>query len=96
MSNIDEISIAITREQHEKIKAAVEAGAYATTSEVIRAALRDWEFREELRRLERERIGQLWDEGIASGPSIDGPEAMARLREKHALAPEAMAQDKGR
>ncbi len=68
MSNIDKISIAITREQHEKIKAAVEAGAYATTSEVIRDALRDWEFREELRRLERERIGQLWDEGIASGP----------------------------
>ncbi len=69
MSNIDKISIAITREQHEKIKAAVEAGAYATTSEVIRDALRDWEFREELRRLERERIGRLWDEGIASGPA---------------------------
>jgi len=69
MSTIDKISIAITREQHEKVKAAIARGDYASTSEVIREALRDWELKEELRRLERERIGRLWDEGLASGPS---------------------------
>ena len=73
MSKIDKISIAITREQHAKIKAAVDRGDYASTSEVIRTALREWELKEEMRRLEGERIGRLWDEGIASGPARRGP-----------------------
>jgi antitoxin ParD1/3/4 len=83
MSKIDKISIAITREQHAKIKAAVARGDYASTSEVIRTALREWEVKEEMRRLEGERIGRLWDEGIASGPAVDGPPVMERLRAKY-------------
>ena len=55
MSKIDKISVTVTREQHAKIKAAVERGDYASTSEVIRTALREWELKEELRRLEGER-----------------------------------------
>jgi antitoxin ParD1/3/4 len=68
MNKIDKISISLTREQHAKIKAAVKRGDYASTSEVIRTALREWELKEELRRIEGERIAKLWDEGIASGP----------------------------
>ena len=84
MSKIDKISITVTREQHEKIKAAIDRGDYASTSEVIRAALREWELKEEMRRLEGERLGRLWDEGIASGPAVDGPPVMERLRAKYA------------
>ena len=84
MSKIDKISVTVTREQHAKIKAAVERGDYASTSEVIRTALREWELKEELRRLEGERIGRLWDEGIASGAarerSIDDIVAEAKGR----------------
>lgn len=69
MSKIEKLSVAITSEQHAKIKAAVQRGDYATTSEVIRTALREWELKEEMRRLEGERIAKLWDEGIASGPA---------------------------
>jgi antitoxin ParD1/3/4 len=83
MSKIDKISVAITREQHAKIKAAVDRGDYASTSEVIRTALREWELKEEMRRLEGERIARLWDEGIASGPAKDGPSVMDRLRAKY-------------
>src|SRR5262245_23473208 len=83
MSKIDKISIAITREQHAKIKAAVDRGDYASTSEVIRTALREWETKEELRRLEGERIGRLWDEGLASGPAREGPPIMERLKSKY-------------
>jgi antitoxin ParD1/3/4 len=77
--------VAITREQHAKIKAAIDRGDYASTSEVIRTALREWELKEEMRRLEGERLGRLWDEGIASGPSRERSiedileEAKARL-----------------
>jgi antitoxin ParD1/3/4 len=84
MSKIEKISVAVTAEQHAKIKAAVERGDYATTSEVIRTALREWELKEEMRRLEAERIGKLWDEGIASGPAVEGPPLMERLRAKYA------------
>ena len=73
MTKIDKISVAITREQHAKIKAAIERGDYASTSEVIRTALREWELKEEMRRLEGERIARLWDEGIASGPAWMDP-----------------------
>ena len=84
MSKIEKISVAITAEQHAKIKAAIERGDYATTSEVIRTALREWELKEEMRRLEGERIGKLWDEGIASGPAVEGPPIMELLRTKYA------------
>jgi antitoxin ParD1/3/4 len=83
MSRIDKISVAITREQHAKIKAAVDRGDYASTSEVIRTALREWELKEEMRRLEGERIARLWDEGIASGPAVEGPPVLERLRAKY-------------
>jgi antitoxin ParD1/3/4 len=83
MSKIDKISITVTREQHEKIKAAVERGDYASTSEVIRTALREWELKEEMRRLEGERVAKLWDEGLASGP--------ARERSIEAIIDEAKA-----
>jgi antitoxin ParD1/3/4 len=83
-TKIEKISVAITAEQHARIKAAVERGDYATTSEVIRTALRDWELKEELRRLEGERIARLWDEGLASGPAVEGPPTMERLRAKYA------------
>ena len=82
MSKIDKISVAITREQHAKIKAAIDRGDYASTSEVIRTALREWELKEEMRRLEGERIARLWDEGIASGPL----DALATWSAMHAEA----------
>jgi antitoxin ParD1/3/4 len=89
-AKIEKISVAITAGQHAKIKAAVERGDYATTSEVIRTALREWELKEEMRRLEGERIAKLWDEGLASGPArerhIDDilDEAKARLAKNQA------------
>jgi antitoxin ParD1/3/4 len=63
MSDIQKVSIALTAELAEKVRAAVRSGDYASSSEVVRAALRDWSERRD----ERERVGKLWDEGIASG-----------------------------
>jgi antitoxin ParD1/3/4 len=89
-TKIEKISVAITSGQHAKIKAAVKRGEYATTSEVIRTALREWELKQELRRLESERIAKLWDEGIASGPARERPiddiiaEAKGRLAKAQA------------
>jgi antitoxin ParD1/3/4 len=67
MSEIQKISVALTTEQLNAIKAAVDAGEYATTSEIMREALREWQRRRELRGEELSRLRALWQEGKASG-----------------------------
>jgi antitoxin ParD1/3/4 len=67
MSGIQKISVALTSEQVATLKAAVDAGEYATTSEIIREAIRDWQFKRELRQDDIKRLRRLWDEGKASG-----------------------------
>jgi antitoxin ParD1/3/4 len=60
----------------------VESGEYASTSEVVREALRDWKFRRAQREKAIEGIGRAWDTGIESGPATDGEEAFARLHKR--------------
>ena len=67
MPDVQKLSIALTREQISSIKAAVETGEYATTSEIVREAIRDWQFKRELRQDDLRRLRQLWDQGKASG-----------------------------
>ena len=67
MSDIRKVSIALTGEQVDALKAAVSTGEYATTSEIVREAIRDWQLKHQLRREELLRLRQLWDEGEASG-----------------------------
>ncbi len=68
MAYIQKASVALTGEQLAALKAAVEAGEYAMTSEIVREALRDWRFKRDLRQEEVKRLRQLWDEGKASDP----------------------------
>jgi antitoxin ParD1/3/4 len=68
MSKIEKVSVALTSEQVAALKAAVETGEYATTSEIIREALRDWQARRDLHNEEINGLRRLWDEGLASGP----------------------------
>lgn len=67
MPDVQKVSIALTGEQIGALKAAVKTGEYATTSEIIREALRDWQFKRELRMEDVKRLRQMWDEGKASG-----------------------------
>jgi antitoxin ParD1/3/4 len=88
MPEIQKISIALTGEQISSLKAAVETGEYATTSEIIREALRDWEFKRGMRQEEIRRLREAWDMGKASGPasplSFDELRAEGRRRLTHA------------
>jgi len=67
MPEVQKVSVALTGEQLCALKAAVETGEYATTSEIVREAIRDWQFKRELRQEELKRLRQMWDEGKASG-----------------------------
>jgi antitoxin ParD1/3/4 len=68
MSNVAKLSVTLTPEMAALIAKAVEAGEYATTSEVIREALREWNLRRRLLQQEREQLQKLWADGLASGP----------------------------
>lgn len=68
MANVSKISIALTAEMAELVRQAVESGEYASGSEVIREALREWKLRRRLRQHEHEELRRLWQEGLESGP----------------------------
>ena len=80
MSNVEKVSVALTPEMAATMRQVVEAGEYASASEVMREALRDWKFRRAQRERAVEELGRLWDEGIASGAATDGEAAFARIR----------------
>jgi antitoxin ParD1/3/4 len=69
------------------VRKAVTAGEYASTSEVVRDALRLWEGRRELRARDMVVLRRAWDEGKASGRA--GALDIARLiaEEKAAHSP---------
>ncbi len=63
MGKIEKLSIAVTHEQAEALRQAVDEGRFASTSEAVREALRDWTEK----RAAAEHLRKLWDEGVASG-----------------------------
>jgi antitoxin ParD1/3/4 len=88
MANIERLSIALPAPMAVAVRRAVEAGEYASTSEVIRDALRLWESRRQLRERDLEVLRQRWDEGKASGRT--GPLDIQRLiAEEHAKLADA-------
>jgi antitoxin ParD1/3/4 len=49
MAKLERITVTMPEEMAAKMRAAVESGEYATTSEIVREALRDWEEYQERR-----------------------------------------------
>ena len=68
MATVDKITIALTPELSALVKESVEQGDYASTSEVIRDALRDWKHKRALQKQEIQELRRLWDAGVKSGP----------------------------
>jgi antitoxin ParD1/3/4 len=81
MANVEKISVALTPEMAMTMRRAVESGEYASASEVMREAMREWHARRTEREQALSQLGSLWDEGIASGDATDGETAFARIRQ---------------
>ncbi|MEZ5691027.1 MAG: type II toxin-antitoxin system ParD family antitoxin [Rickettsiales bacterium] len=67
MSSVEKISIALTPDLAFLVHKAVESGYYASSSEVIREALRDWKNKYKFEDHNTEELRALWQEGIDSG-----------------------------
>ncbi|CAN7595937.1 type II toxin-antitoxin system ParD family antitoxin [Rhizobium rhizogenes] len=76
------LTISLSPQQVARLHDAVESGAYASNSEVVRDALRLWEQREEIRLLEINRLKRAYDEGMTSGEGreVDTKTLLAELK----------------
>jgi len=68
-ATVEKITIALTPEMAGFVRQSVESGEYASTSEVIRDAVREWKERRDLLGYTVEELRELAQEGINGGPS---------------------------
>ncbi|MBN9036921.1 MAG: type II toxin-antitoxin system ParD family antitoxin [Rhizobiales bacterium] len=64
------------------VEEAVASGEYGSGEAVVEEALRDWKERRDNHGYTLAELRRLVQEGIDSGPSIDGDAAVAAIREK--------------
>jgi antitoxin ParD1/3/4 len=81
MANVEKLSIALTPEMAAIVRQCVESGEYASSSEVIREALRDWKLKRSSQQNELAELRSLWQTGLESGPG--------RLTDMNAIKAEA-------
>jgi antitoxin ParD1/3/4 len=81
MSKVQKISVALTPELNAMVQEAVASGQYATSSEVVREALRGWGQYEKAKAQAYAHMRGLIQDGIDSGPGreIDFDEFKAEL-----------------
>ncbi|MGB3900045.1 MAG: type II toxin-antitoxin system ParD family antitoxin [Mesorhizobium sp.] len=91
MGHVDKRSITLSPELAAAVDDVVAAGEYASASEVVRDALRQWKERRDLFGYTLEELRALVQEGIDSGPAQDGPPILERLHAKYS----AMIADRG-
>ena len=79
MANVEKLSVAVTPEMAAMLREVVGSGEYASSSEVMREALREWKFRRGQRDRAIEELKNLLDEGRNSGPLIDSEEVFDEI-----------------
>jgi antitoxin ParD1/3/4 len=84
MATVEKITIALTPEMAGFVRRAVDSGEYASTSEAIRDAVREWQERRDLLGYTVDELRKLVQEGLESGKSrpasMDNIKAEARRR----------------
>ncbi len=91
MATIEKISIALPLEMVSIVRQAVDEGEYASSSEVIRDALRDWTLKRTLRKQGLEELRHVWHQALQDKtPGIPLDDVLDRLERKYqALADQA-------
>jgi antitoxin ParD1/3/4 len=79
MGKLERITVTMPEAMAAKLRAAVDSGEYATTSEIVREALRDWSDDQERREAALARVRALIAEADA-GPSYPAEQVFAELK----------------
>jgi antitoxin ParD1/3/4 len=84
MATAEKISIALPPEMVAIVRHAVATGEYASSSEVIRDALRDWTYKRTLRQQGMAELRQLWQEALHDKtPGVASDDVLDRLERKY-------------
>ena len=84
MPSVEKISIALPPEMVAQVRRAVETGEYASSSEVIRDALRDWTRKRLPHANSIQDLRALWQEAVKDKrPGVAMEEVMDRLERKY-------------
>ncbi len=95
MATVEKISIALPPEMVASLRQAVDTGEYASSSEVVRDALRDWTHKRHLQQSGIAELRRLWQQaredktpGVAADPVLD------RLERKYQALADASGESK--
>jgi antitoxin ParD1/3/4 len=84
MPTVEKISIALPPEMAAQLRQAVATGEYASSSEVVRDALRDWTHKRQLQQNGIAELRTLWQAARKkNGPYAPAGEVMKRLERKY-------------
>jgi antitoxin ParD1/3/4 len=84
MASIEKISIALPPEMVALLRQAVDTGEYASSSEVVRDALRDWTQKRNLRQQGVEELRQVWQQAIEDRkPGVPVEDVLDRLERRY-------------
>ena len=90
MTTAEKISIALPPEMVAIVRSAVASGEYASSSEVIRDALRDWKHKRSLQQRGVAELRKLWQEALRDkAPGIPAGEVLDRLERKYQATADA-------
>lgn len=84
MRTIEKISVALPPEMVATVRQAVATGEYASNSEVVRDAIRDWTQKRSLQQSGVEELHRVWAEARKdTRPSLNPDEVLDRLERKY-------------
>ena len=84
MSAIERMTITMPAEMAATLRQTVAGGEYASTSEVVREALREWTRARDIERRDLQSLREAIQAGLDSGPGIPAEEVFAELRARYA------------
>ncbi|MBP1807716.1 type II toxin-antitoxin system ParD family antitoxin [Rubellimicrobium aerolatum] len=84
MPGVERMTITMPSELAEVLRQTVAGGEYASTSEVVREALRDWARARDAERRDLEALRAAIKAGLDSGPGLPAEEVFAELRARYA------------
>lgn len=84
MPAVERMTITMPAELAETLRQAVTGGEYASTSEVVREALRDWTRRRDVERQDLEALRAAIRAGLDSGAGLPADQVFAELRARYA------------
>ncbi len=87
MSAVERMTVTVPAEMASMLKTEVAKGDYASASEIVREALRDWEVKKEWRRRKLEALRGDIQQGIDSGPSVPADQVFDELLRRYGAAP---------